>query len=1089
MPWGRSSDGSQPGWNCDHEAFGGAIEAAGATPRFGQELALSRMTERGDPTAVALASADRLLVGLCVRAWRLLCRGERNLKELVDARNRVCLGVCALSPSALSSAPPESSRLSSFSSPIRNQAGGRRHALFFENAAKMQMCCLRSWQLAVASAQCEQARGEITELEGRFCMLQAEHTASMHEATRRQRAATELLDKHAHLAQNQATSQAEAMEAMRQKSLRLDNFIESYRNEFTLRAGWAWMAWESHVTVRKCRQRRCMLQSLLFEVQRAADRELMLVLVFRRWALLPKDARTLAVTEALNKRVEHLNGILEAHIYRYDSLYERSRMECEDMHGQLLRVEEHAFDSKRQAGTLDEREQFYEERLLILDLQGTLLEEELMEARTNAGTIQERANAVERELRLRLEESTENVRALERMNTLLAVHIKSSGDKVPDLAVAATCGDQDEPCSGSQSLNQYPLGSQQAEDNHHNPYNHGHQHTCHPDDGEHPGSYTVSDAERNSLKADSELLRNQKLVRHIGVQHEPVMHRTITSQLTQMVDVGCQCGGSESLINIDTNLRGEFSVECANWNSREVSVQVAGMANAVCQTDAVIRALMQSGGAMHGAHNCAEDAKSEDLEKTLGEKLVSDDGRVEPDALFELRQFVLRAKASVMSANAELEVQWMEARRRTVEVCDIFLDGHMQDEDSFLQRQVLWSLRRSAFKGHIRRWALRSLSRACEPTQLRLFGHWAERLRRKRCAVDIASRLNRELMRWVLLMWHVLAFTSWRQDVQELTLSFPDAPWPAPPPFKAELIKALAVLGATSMDDVRVSLQGGSVHATLVGPGEAINELRSLPLEALMVLGYKVAGGPTPSEDEARPAGCVFDGLGSKANVDSANDSPRMLPTSSRLLAGFGSHEQSEEPVWAEAVSAAPNTTPSQGQHRIEEQPALEAPPISSSAGVRRRLSQLQNLGSAHGQETHEKKLDRLVKERAAEVSGNISILFVSKDKYKIAGQVVSVSLKANDQVMARKGPSWIPLPIFLQQLAVGLPPDKSASGSTATVEPLAAAKAASKAGVPRAVQFATTAAPRTASAGPPKAKPKAKVAVTGRNQSPNRRG
>lgn len=98
--------------------------------------------------------------------------------------------------------------------------------------------------------------------------------------------------------------------------------------------------------------------------------------------------------------------------------------------------------------------------------------------------------------------------------------------------------------------------------------------------------------------------------------------------------------------------------------------------------------------------------------------------------------------------------------------------------------------------------------------------------------------------------------------------------------------------------------------------------------------------------------------------------------------------------------------------------PALTAPTEVGSSVMRRRLSRMSSTPQL--QETPEQKLDRLVQERvrAFMPSDPPTIQLVAPNKYKIGGKyMLAVQLKANDQVLARKGPAWIPLERALPEI------------------------------------------------------------------------
>jgi len=917
--------------------------------------------------------------------------------------------------------------------------GGRGRLLLGENARRIKIISLRSWQLAVATSLCEQERKEHELLEGRYCRLEAEHTASLQEAARRQRAATELLRQHAHLAQSQAMCHAEAVEAMRAKSTKLEDFVNNFRKEFILRAQWVWKAWELHVAVQKCRGSCSLLQSTLIEFQRAADNELMLVLMWQHWKLTLRENRFAADNEVLAQRVKHLNGILESQVCRFNDVSEQREMERQDMICLLERVEE--------------REQLNEERLLAVERKNVALKKEPSKANMDADRI-EGAGA-------------------------------------------------------------------------------GHD----------------------------------RVVRSIGVQHDERSSREISTQCTQTFDVGCQqCGAEDTREHgdgRDTLLRGELVIGRYTWSGREVSIQVDGMVSTPCQTEwAEQQACHQDPTPSHNDEHHPDHGMAKLADSDLGEKLMTDDGMIDSDHLFDLRKFLLGAKAAVLKANEELLVTWAEGRRRSLEFIDVCMDSQRRQEDRHLQLLVMLQFKRHQTRCQLIRWLDMSAGKNSDLTLVRSLRLWADHTRNKKhnykIAHGLSCLLDLDLVRSSFCFWHL---RSQRQGQKELlTLYFPDAPWPAPPCFKAELIAALVSLGASGMDDVEVRLREGSIAADLAGPADALEEIRGLLHglggDVLTVLGYKVAdvwSSPDKHVDLSRssqleeppantvpaqlqlPLGEAAQGLTPASPVfpgsiesDSPHSSPRHPPspvpvpssapslddiaeeteTNSEApsLAGSQGREQpprhgsvafpdelaevcdpsdgGESPPSNRALQEATNfhlprthSAPNLGaatapgprssgnsQTRLAATAGPLAPPDEtlpparrrgSQAGseqlegeeeyrspyFRRRLSQLQNVSAAQGTETSKQKLDRVLREKVAEHLGDATdFACLSKDKYRIAGQQAIVSLKGG-QVIVRQGAQWIPLATFLQKIK---PPEaRFDTGAVAAAAPMTRANVA----------------------------------------------
>jgi hypothetical protein len=133
---------------------------------------------------------------------------------------------------------------------------------------------------------------ESTALKGKLCMLEAEHAKTLREAAGRQKAATELLEKHKDLAHNQAMCHAEVVEAMRTREGRMHTHKWRKSEDGILRMRWALSTWQAHVISRRGRVRCTMLHATLNEFQGTADSELLLVLLFLHWALGVREIRS-----------------------------------------------------------------------------------------------------------------------------------------------------------------------------------------------------------------------------------------------------------------------------------------------------------------------------------------------------------------------------------------------------------------------------------------------------------------------------------------------------------------------------------------------------------------------------------------------------------------------------------------------------------------------------------------------------------------------------------------------------------------------------------------------------------------------------
>lgn len=235
----------------------------------------------------------------------------------------------------------------------RNSAFGDLGLPRGERARHMRLWCLRSWQVAVSRRACDRMRSDSTALRGRLVMLEAEHATSLREAASRQRAATQLLERHKELAQNQALCHTDVVEAMRVREHRLQQHKWRRSEEGSLRMRWALASWEAHVISRRGRARCTMLHATIQEVQRSADGHLLLQVMFLHWVLAMHTTRFSTHSDdkdQLHDRMRQMNAVLMSQVDRLDTMHEHWSMERQDLLGQVDKWREKAKSAEALSG-------------------------------------------------------------------------------------------------------------------------------------------------------------------------------------------------------------------------------------------------------------------------------------------------------------------------------------------------------------------------------------------------------------------------------------------------------------------------------------------------------------------------------------------------------------------------------------------------------------------------------------------------------------------------------------------------------------------------------------------------------------------
>jgi len=881
--------------------------------------------------------------------------------------------------------------------------------LLGEHARSVKLWCLRSWQVAVSIESQSRIGAETTALRGKLCLLEAEHAKTLREAAGRQKAATELLEKHKDLAHNQAMCHADVVEAMRARESRMHTHKWRKSEDGLLRMRWALSTWQAHVISRRGRVRCTMLHATLNEFQDTADNELLLVLMFLHWALGTRDYRSerlLKEQQHLHLRVNEMNNILMSQVKKFDVMSEQWAMEEQDSLAHIMRWRERAMKAE---------EELREDRALMI-------------ARND--------------------------------RTLL---------------MREKLG----PCffSWAYITQMGKLGLRST-------------HSVYGYLAEDPFSPTYRTAEPGTFAMVS------------CVQ----THREIATQFNETQDNECQTDGA--LPQEDRNeLHYEFWSDQASGNCRDIYVQVVEMVPVAIQADPKTakqskRVSIAVDGEKKSRNHSGENADSEavsteddggacDEDDEDDDESCSEYNSAEAATIDALRGYLAYATASLTTLNEELVKQWEVAQEKTHSTCLYMLAQRDALKLDLLHHSVFKS-----WYSHVRdKQLVKRMQSMVQQQRLTVswdkrccFNFWVQALRSGKIEMFKADKAIKGLMlRMVSLMvedwcvlWFMIAkgtiarnsvldlmnkgvndrdaasdmhlvFLKWQSACQyygqclgdeelDLSLRFPDAPWPPPPRFKFKLRESLREAGAEGCENFEITLREGSVVAVARGASQDVTSLE----ESLQKLA-------------------------------SLEDLQVTTDSGVYKLASMINSKTPEVQVQPSPVQPSP-AQPSPEELVASMRGSLSLPPNTSIGPPGGRLSVASSVGSLSqaGDEAGE-KLENAVKSAVEEVMSGATVEVVGKNKFKINGQDYTIIVK-QDKALVRKGASWIPL----EKVFGSSPdPDDSAAQSRASTPRSAVAGSSglrppSKAGGQRASYASTSsAASKAAATGKASAKPR----------------